>query len=60
MDLQWFRKLAKDERGVSMIEYLLGLTVLAGVAYYCRNVLASSLRAAHNAMVNNVTDIAGN
>jgi hypothetical protein len=58
--LRWLKGFWEDRRGGSLVEYLIGAAVLAGVAYYCRNVLVTALRAGHNTMVENVTKITGN
>ncbi|MCR4441896.1 MAG: glycosyltransferase family 2 protein [Peptococcaceae bacterium] len=55
-----FRKVLREETGAGVIDYLVATAVIATVAYVCRNILVNSLKAAHNSMVNSVTNITGN
>jgi Flp pilus assembly pilin Flp len=58
--MHWPGRFFRDETGLSVVEYLIGAAVIAGVAYICRSILVESLRTAHDSMVNNVTSITGN
>jgi len=54
----WLR-LMRDQRGGSVVEYLIGLAIMAGVAFAARETLVPVLRNAHNHMVDNITRVQG-
>lgn len=54
----WLR-LMRDQRGGSVVEYLIGLALMAVVAFAVRETLVPVLRNAHNNMVDNVTRVQG-
>jgi Flp pilus assembly pilin Flp len=54
----WFR-LLQSERGASLVEYLIGLAVMAAVAFAVRETLVPVLRNAHDNMVDNITRVQG-
>lgn len=53
------RQLWRDQRGGSVVEYLIGLAIMAGVAFAVRETLVPALRNAHNNMVDNITRVQG-